>query len=220
MSKSDIVVDEKDLVNGFSADEIFGNPECLGITFDDLIGLPGSIDFGVQDVDLTSHITKRVKLNTPLCSSPMDTVTDHELAIGMALNGGVGFIHANCTTEQQVAMVKKVKNFENGFILEPAVLHPEATVVELDNLRKLKKISGVPVTVDGKMGSKLIGLISNRDTDFVKNRDQPISLFMTPLDKLVTGKHPISISDANKILKVSCTFSSRFFFFILISSSH
>jgi IMP dehydrogenase len=74
-------------------------------------------------------------------------------------------------------MLKKVKNFENGFILEPAVLHPEATVVELDNLRKLKKISGVPVTVDGKMGSKLIGLISNRDTDVVKNRDLPISQF-------------------------------------------
>ena len=209
---SDFVIDEKELVNGFSAEEIFHNPECIGITFDDLIGLPGSIDFGVGDVDLTSHVTKRIKLNTPLCSTPMDTVTEHDMAIGMALNGGIGFIHCNCTIDQQVAMIRKVKNFENGFILEPAVLPPNALVSDLDALRKSRKISGVPVTIDGKMGSKLIGLISNRDTDFLENRSVPISELMTPIDKLVVGKHPITIAEANKILKVM-PFSRNYCFF-------
>mmetsp|Transcript_6308 Transcript_6308/g.6905 ORF Transcript_6308/g.6905 Transcript_6308/m.6905 type:complete len:512 (-) Transcript_6308:1072-2607(-) len=203
MSTDSIVIDESELVNGFSAQEIFGNPECLGITFDDLIGLPGSIDFGVHEVDLTSNITKRITLNSPLCSTPMDTVTEHEMAIGMALNGGIGFIHGNCSVERQVEMVKKVKGFENGFILEPAVLPPDALVSDLDDLRRKKKISGVPVTIDGKMGSKLVGIISNRDTDFLANRAAKISELMTPIDKLVTGRYPITISEANKILKES-----------------
>lgn len=204
---ANVHIDESDLVNGFSAEEIFANPECLGITFDDLIALPGSIDFGVHEVDLNTHVTRRIKLSNPLCSTPMDTVTEHDMAIGMALNGAIGFIHSNCTVEQQAAMVSKVKNFENGFILEPAVLSPDSTVNDLDNLRKQKKISGVPVTVDGKLGSKLVGIISNRDTDFLQDRNVKISQLMTPLDKLVTGKYPITIAEANKILKVFPSFS-------------
>jgi IMP dehydrogenase len=198
-----IIIDDSELDNGYSAETIFSNPECLGITFDDLIALPGAIDFGVADVDLTTNITKNIKLNAPLCSTPMDTVTEHDMAIGMALNGGVGFIHCNCSVEDQVTMVRKVKNFENGFILEPAVLSADATVEDLDALRKRLKISGVPVTIDGKMGSKLVGLISNRDTDFLQDRKLKIAELMTPLSKLVTGRYPISIADANKILKVS-----------------
>lgn len=100
-------------------------------------------------------------------------------------------------------MVRKVKTYENGFILDPAVLSPNAIVSELDELRAIRKISGVPVTADGQMGSKLVGLISNRDTDFLKDRSLPISQLMTPLDKLVTGRYPITIAEANKILKVS-----------------
>jgi IMP dehydrogenase len=132
----------------------------------------------------------------------MDTVTEHDMAIGMALHGGVGFIHSNCTIEDQVAMVLKVKNYENGFILEPAVLSPNHKIADLDTLRNTRKIGGVPVTVDGKMGSRLVGLVSNRDTDFIKDRTKLLSEVMTPLDKLVTGCYPISIADANDILKV------------------
>ncbi|RYG98916.1 hypothetical protein EON65_50875 [archaeon] len=197
-----IVISEEELQDGYSAEDIFTQSECIGITFDDLIALPGAIDFGVQDVDLTSKLTKNITLNTPLCSTPMDTVTEHEMAIGMALNGSVGFIHCNCTIEEQVAMVSKVKQYENGFILDPAVLPPTATVRDLDTLRKARKISGVPVTVDGKMGSKLVGLISHRDTDFLDDRSIPIGDLMTPLDRLVTGTYPLSIAEANKILKV------------------
>jgi IMP dehydrogenase len=198
-----IEVDEAELIDGYSAQEIFSNSECLGITFDDLIALPGSINFGVHEVDLRTKVTRNIKLNYPLCSTPMDTVTEHEMAIGMALNGGIGFIHCNCSVEQQVAMVRKVKSYENGFILEPAVLPPDATVVDLDALREQKKISGVPVTVDGKMGSKLVGLISNRDTDFLDNRTKKIAELMTPLEKLVVGTYPMDIDQAYQVLKVS-----------------
>ena len=207
MSKfANVVIDEAELENGFSAAEIFSNSECLGITFDDLITLPGEINFGVEEVDLSTKLTRNIKLNYPLCSSPMDTVTEHEMAIGMALNGGVGIIHANCEIEQQVAMVTKVKMYENGFIMEPAVLSPNDIVSDLDILRRERKISGVPVTIDGRIGSKLVGLISNRDTDFLEDRTKKISELMTPIDKLVTGKYPISIEAANNILKVKLSF--------------
>uniref|UniRef100_A0A7S0XGM5 CBS domain-containing protein n=1 Tax=Chromulina nebulosa TaxID=96789 RepID=A0A7S0XGM5_9STRA len=198
-------IDESSLVNGFSANEIFTSNSIpiTGITFDDLITLPGEIDFAVSDVDLTTNVTRNYKLNTPLCSSPMDTVTEHEMAIGMALNGGVGFIHSNLTIEQQVSMIFKVKSFENGFIIEPVVMSPDNTIDDLDKITTTRHISGVPVTIDGKIGSKLVGLVSNRDTDFIEDRSLKLKDVMTPLNKLVTGLHPISIDEANKILKES-----------------
>jgi IMP dehydrogenase len=133
----------------------------------------------------------------------MDTVTEHEMAIGMALHGGIGFIHCNCSIEDQVSMIKKVKHFENGFILEPAVMSPDHLVSDLDELQACKRISGVPITVDGKMGSKLVGLVSNRDTDFLADRSVKLSTVMTPIEKLHVGHYPITISEANQILKVS-----------------
>jgi IMP dehydrogenase len=198
-----IELDPSELVNGFSANEIFSSKDCLGITFDDLIVLPGSIDFGVHEVDLSTKVTRNFKLNYPLCSTPMDTVTEHEMALGMALNGGIGFIHCNCTIEDQTAMVEKVKNYENGFILEPAVMSPTDIVRDLDAMRERKKISGVPLTVDGKMGSKLVGLVSNCDTDFIEDRTKQLSDVMIPLCDLVVGKYPITIDEANRILKVT-----------------
>lgn len=96
-----------------------------------------------------------------------------------------------------------MKNFENGFIVNPVVLSPEHTVRDLDAIRQKRKISGVPVTVDGKIGSKLVGLVSNRDTDFFDDRSKLLADVMTPLSKLVTGQHPITIEEANKILRVN-----------------
>ena len=200
---NDVSVDINDLENGFSAEEIFSGSDCAGITFDDLIALPGAIDFGVHEVELNTKVTKNYSLHTPLCSTPMDTVTEHEMAIGMALNGGVGFIHSNCSTEEQVAMVAKVKNYENGFILEPAVMSPDDILSDLDSLRDTRKISGVPLTVDGRMGSKLVGLVSNRDTDFLENRSVKLSTVMTSFDKLVCGKFPLTIDKANDLLRES-----------------
>ena len=200
----DVKLDINELENGFSAEDVFsGADDCAGITFDDLIALPGAIDFGVHEVELNTKVTKNYKLNSPLCSTPMDTVTEHEMAIGMALNGGVGFIHSNCSTEEQVEMVAKVKNYENGFILEPAVMSPNDILSDLDVLRVERKISGVPLTVDGKMGSKLVGLVSNRDTDFLENRTVKLNTVMTPYDKLVCGKFPLTIDKANELLRES-----------------
>ena len=102
----------------------------------------------------------------------------------------------------KVLEINKVKRYENGFILEPVVLSPDCEISELDALRSVRKISGVPVTADGKMGSKLVGLISNRDTDFLEDRTRRISELMTPIESLVVGKYPISIEDANSILMV------------------
>ncbi len=174
-----------------------------GITFDDLITLPGEIEFGVADVDLNSRVSRNYSLKTPLCSAPMDTVTEHEMAIGMALNGGMGFIHSKCTVAEQVAMVRKVKSYENGFILEPVVLSPENTLADLNEIRQVKKIKGVPVTEDGKMGSRLVGIVSNRDTDFVSDSSAKIKDLMTPADRLITARFPITIEEANRALKVS-----------------
>lgn len=192
-----------ELENGFSAEQIFSGHDCQGITFDDLISLPGSIDFGVHEVELNSRISRNFVLNAPFASTPMDTVTEHEMAIAMALNGGIGFIHSNCSIDEQVLMIRKVKTYENGFILEPAVLSPQSGIRELDDLRELRKISGVPITTDGKMGSKLVGIVSNRDTDFINDRTQTLAEVMTPLERLVVGKFPISIAEANEILKGS-----------------
>lgn len=196
-----VTINEEDLVNGYSAETIFSGRNKQGLTFDDVISLPGMIDFGVHDVELNSNVTRNIKLNIPFCSSPMDTVTEEAMAIGMALNGGIGFIHCACDIEEQVEMVRKVKTFENGFIVEPAVLSPHHLVSDLDKLQADKDISGVPVTIDGKMGSKLLGLVSNRDTDFIENRNLMLSEVMTPIDDLYVGRYPLSITEANEILK-------------------
>lgn len=199
---ADIVIDPQELEDGYEASQLFSSPDCMGITFDDLISLPGSITFGVHDVDLSTHVTRRYKLTNPLCSTPMDTVTEHDMAIGMALHGGLGIIHCKCSIEEQVAMVEKVKGFENGFILEPVVFSPQNKIKDLDIIREKKKISGVPITIDGKLKSKLVGFVSNKDTDFIADRNKLLSEVMTPIESMTTGTYPMSIADANHILKV------------------
>ena len=187
-SFSEVEISEAELINGFSASEIF-SAHKQGITFDDLIVLPGEINFGVHEVDLTTKITKSIEITSPLCSSPMDTVTEQNMAIGMALNGGIGFIHGNQSIDDQVEMVRKVKNYENGFILEPAVLPPSALIRDIDELHVSRKISGVPVTIDGKMGSKLVGLVSKRDIDYISDRNRHLTEVMTPIECLITGRY-------------------------------
>ena len=201
-----VIIDEAELVNGHSSEKIFRDllsfkPE--GITFDDLIVLPGAINFGVAEVDLTTKVTRNISLNTPLCSAAMDTVTEFEMATAMALNGGLGFIHCLQSIEDQADMVRIVKSYENGFILEPAVMSPKHKISDIDKLCAEKKISGVPVTIDGKMGSKLVGLVSKRDIDFIEDRDILLEDVMSQESELVTGKYPLSMQEANKILKES-----------------
>lgn len=120
----------------------------------------------------------------------------------MALNGGIGIIHANLTIEQQVNQIFKVKHFENGFILDPVVLSPNHSIDDLETMRNSRRISGVPVTIDGKIGSKLVGLVSKRDTDFITDRNTKLADVMTPFSNLVIGVYPSTIDEANRILKV------------------
>ncbi|KAE9049988.1 Inosine-5'-monophosphate dehydrogenase [Phytophthora rubi] len=158
---------------------------------------PGHINFGVQDVDVATRLTKKIKLSAPIVSSPMDTVTEADMAIAIALQGGLGFVHCNNSIEQQTEMVRAVKHFENGFIPQPKVLRPSNSVADLDQL----KVSGVPITEDGSVKGKLVGLVTSRDVDFLEDRSVPLSTIMVPLEQLVVGKYPISLEEANKVLK-------------------
>ncbi|KAG5192348.1 IMP dehydrogenase/GMP reductase [Tribonema minus] len=200
-SHGGVSVTEADLVDGYSAEEVFGTPGSRGFTFDDMIALPGQIDFGVEQVELNTRLTRNIKLAFPFASSPMDTVTESKMAIAMALEGCIGFIHCHCSVEQQVGLVKKVKSYENGFITEPAVMSPDALVSALDALKAERNISGVPITEDGKMGSRLVGLITKRDTDLVEDRTASLSTYMTPADSLIVGSKGISLEAAQNLLK-------------------
>jgi len=194
-----------DLDDGHSAKDIFENGDNKsGFTYDDLICLPAHIDFGVQDVQLDSYFTRKIKLKTPLVSSPMDTVTESKTAIAMALEGGVGIIHSNLTIEDQVREVMKVKKFKSGFIMDPICISPIMTLADLDRIRDSSGFFGFPVTEDGKMGSRMLGLVAKRDTDFLEDRvSTRVGSIMTPVAKLTTAEEGITLMDANKILHKS-----------------
>lgn len=132
--------------DGISAEELMDETKNGGLTYNDFLLLPGYIGFPAVSVDLTSKLTRNITLKTPFTSSPMDTVTESNMAIHMALLGGVGVIHHNCSVEDQAEMVRKVKRFENGFILDPVVLSPSTTVGEAIALKEKWGFGGFPVT--------------------------------------------------------------------------
>jgi len=189
--------------DGYSATEVFGGKSlaCVGYTYDDIILLPGHINFGVEDVDLSSRFTRNIALSVPFVSSPMDTVTEHEMAIMMALHGGLGIIHYNMTVEEQVSEVRKVKKYRNGFITDPLCLSPQNTVGDVRRVKSENGFAGIPITVDGKMGSKLVGIVTNRDIDFVDDDETVLDAIMTK--ELVTATEPVSLIEAHRILRQS-----------------
>lgn len=128
------------------------------------------IDFGVEAVNLETKVTKQISLKTPFVSSPMDTVTEHKMAIGMAQHGGLGIIHYNMPIAAQVEEVRKVKLFKNGFITDPVVMAPTATLADLDEVKEKYGHFGIPITVDGNLHSKLVGIVTKRDVDFQDDR--------------------------------------------------
>lgn len=132
--------------DGISIDTLMDNTQIGGLTYNDFLLLPGYIGFPASNVDLTSRLTRNITLKTPFTSSPMDTVTEANMAIHMALLGGVGVVHHNCSVEEQAEMIMKVKRFENGFILDPIVISPSTTVAEARSLKDKWGFGGFPVT--------------------------------------------------------------------------
>lgn len=173
------------------------------MTYDDVIVLPGHIGFGVGDVDISSNLTRNIRLEVPFVSSPMDTVTEHQMAITMALQGGIGIIHSNMKAEEQAAEVKRVKKYKNGFILDPVCLSSDSTLEDILHLKEKLKFSSFPVTDTGKMGGRLLGIISGRDTDFIEDTSVKVSEFMTERSMLTCASEGVSLEEANAILKKS-----------------
>ncbi|KAJ3260434.1 inosine-5'-monophosphate dehydrogenase [Boothiomyces macroporosus] len=190
--------------DGLTGTQLFDAQISGGLTYNDFLILPGYIDFPASIVNLETQITKRFKIKTPLLSSPMDTVTESEMAVHMALNGGLGVIHHNCPVADQAEMVRKVKKFENGFISDPVCLGPNNTVLDLLQIKEKFGYSGIPITENGKLGSKLLGLVTSRDIDFLQSAaDASRKLKDIMVTELVTAKKGISLAEANKILSSS-----------------
>ena len=166
-----------------------------GITFDDVLLVPQYSEVTPNMVDLSTHLTKKIKLNIPLMSAGMDTVTEHRMAIAMARQGGIGIIHKNMSIEQQAEEVDKVKRSENGVITDPFYLSPDNTLEDANNLMAKFRISGVPITENGN----LVGIITNRDLKFEEDFSRPIKECMTS-ENLVTAPVGITLDEAKKIL--------------------
>ena len=167
-----------------------------GLTFDDVLLIPAESDVLPADIDLHTHLTKKIVLNIPLMSSAMDTVTESRMAIAIAREGGIGIIHKNMSIGAQAEQVDMVKRSENGVITNPFWLAPGHTLAEADELMAKYRISGVPICDNGK----LIGIITNRDMKFEVDMTQLIDNVMTK-DKLVTAKEGITLEEAKEILR-------------------
>ena len=152
------------------------------LTFDDVLLQPGYSDVLPQEVDLSTHLTQEIKLNIPILSAAMDTVTESRLAIALAQEGGMGIIHKSMTIEQQAREVLAVKKFESGIVRKPITVPPDMTIREVIDLTRAMGISGVPV-VDGK---ETVGIVTGRDLRFETQLDAPVSEVMTPQERLVT----------------------------------
>ncbi len=166
-----------------------------GLTFDDVLLIPEASDVLPAEVDLKTTLAKGIDLNIPIVSAAMDTVTESRLAIAMAREGGMGIIHKNMSIEEQAKEVDKVKRSEHGVITDPFFLAPDNLVKDAVSLMERYRISGVPVTKEGK----LVGILTNRDLRFETNYEQPISAVMTK-DNLVTAPVGTSLDDAKNIL--------------------
>ena len=169
-----------------------------GLTFDDVLLIPAESNVLPAQVDISTQLTRKIRLNTPIMTAAMDTVTEAEMAIAIAREGGIGIIHKNMSIERQADLVDMVKRSENGVIVDPFYLAPENTVREADNLMGRYKISGVPICENGK----LVGIITNRDLRFMTDADfdQKIADVMTKED-LVTAPVGTTLQDAQEILR-------------------
>jgi IMP dehydrogenase len=167
-----------------------------GLTFDDVLLLPGKSDVLPADADTRTCLSRKIALNIPIVAAAMDTVTDSRLAIAIARQGGIGFIHRNMTIERQAEEVDKVKRSESGMIVDPVTIAPEMSVRQALDIMTKYRVSGLPVT----RGPRLVGILTNRDLRFERNLDQPVSAVMTK-DNLVTVPVGTTLDEAERILQ-------------------
>lgn len=185
---------------GVMKDDVGGVPEkfaTLGLTYDDVLLLPGESDMAPHEIDTASYVSRNVRVNIPLLSAAMDKVTEARMAIAMARQGGVGVLHRNLSIEAQAAQVDRVKRSESGMVTDPITIRPDATLREADELCGRFRISGVPVT---DATGKLLGIVTNRDMAFELDRERQVREVMTPMP-LVTGKVGIDRDEAMELLR-------------------
>jgi len=168
----------------------------LGLTFDDVLLQPAESDVLPSQADTSTHVTRAIKLNIPILSSAMDTVTEADMAIVMAQLGGLGVLHRNLSVEEQADAVRAVKRFESGMVVNPITITPDATLADAQMLMTRHKISGIPVV---EASGKLVGILTNRDVRFAENPAQPVSELMTH-DNLATVKTGVGQDEARRLL--------------------
>ncbi len=198
LSKKEVIILQIIICNiiiSESEDKEMGQIIGEGITFDDVLLVPAYSEVIPNEVELSTCLTKKIRLNIPLMSAGMDTVTEHRMAIAMARQGGIGVIHKNMSIEAQAEEVDKVKRSENGVITDPFSLSPEHTLKDADELMGKYRISGVPITE----GRKLVGIITNRDLKFETDFTKKIKESMTS-EGLVTAREGITLDEAKEIL--------------------
>ncbi len=176
-----------------------GTEMATALTFDDVLLVPRHSQVLPTAVDVSTRLTKRIRLNVPLLSAAMDTVTESGLAIAMAQHGGLGIIHKNLSIEEQATEVDRVKRSESGMIVNPITLSPTNRIYEALGLMKKYRISGVPITEDGSKEGRLVGILTNRDLRFETNVDRPISDIMTR-ENLITVPVGTTLDQAREIL--------------------
>lgn len=169
-----------------------------GLTYDDVLLVPGYSEVLPREVNISSYFTKTIKLNTPIVSAAMDTVTEHSLAIAIAQEGGIGVLHKNMSIEAQADEVRKVKRSESGMILDPVTIPDTASIGDAVKLMADNKIGGIPI-VDKQ--NKLVGIVTSRDLRFEKNLGKPVVQVMTPYQSLITAPYGISLKKAEEILQ-------------------
>lgn len=187
-------------LDGLDADTVFNTP-CYGYQYEDLVCLPGHATAGAGEVDLATRFSRNVIINAPICSAPMDSVTEGTMALAMAMRGGIGVIHCNCDPAEQAKAVSYVKQYEHGFIMDPHLLSQSNTVQDYLDQREKTGCNTVLITEGGAMGSKLHGIVTRRDIDLVEDKTTKLGKVMVPKEKMQLAKEPITLSEAQQQLQ-------------------